>query len=209
LTAVLAIFVLGAGIWISHGLETPSFSRLATLDLPVVARWRELGEWDDARRPVYIGAAAEGSGRYGRDGFEVAVYLAHYAAQAQGHEVVYYANRPQGEAAAIVSQTTVGVPSRDEQFAELEVTDGDAGRRLVWLQLRVAGRSVVGELRAKLWQAAGASLGRRDADALVLSADCGEDCSRARAGLTEFARDAVDALYAVVGPSHRTSGGER
>jgi EpsI family protein len=194
--AALAVVVLGAGIWISFALEAPPVvARPATADLPVVAGWRELGEWSDERRPVFVGATTETSGRYVRDGLEVAVFIARYAAQGQDHEVVYYANRPEGEGAEIVSRATVDGPGRDAPFAELEVADRGGGRRLVRLGLRVAGRPAVGQIQAKLLQAAGVLRGRRDAEALVLSASCAEDCGRARAALDEFARGAADLLY--------------
>ncbi len=208
--ATVAVIVLGAGIWISRALEAPLVvGRPATTGVPVVAGWRELGEWSDAHRPVFVGATTEISGRYVRDGLEVAAFIARYAAQGQGHEVVYYANRPEGEGAEIVSRAKVDVPGRDAPFAELEVADRGGARSLVWFQLRVAGRPVIGEIQAKLLQATGVLRGRRDAEALVLSASCAEDCSRARAALDEFARSAADLLYGSVAPRARetTNGG--
>jgi EpsI family protein len=209
-SAALAVVVLGAGIWISRALEAPPvIGGPATTVLPAIAGWQGLGEWSGARRPVFVGATTESSGQYLRDGLEVAVFLARYASQAQGQEVVYYANRPEGEGAEIVSRATVDVAGRDTPFAELEVADRGGGRRLVWLELRVAGRPVTGEIQAKLTQAMGVLLGRRDAEALVLSASCAEDCGRARAALDLFARHAGDLLSASVEPGagESTDGG--
>jgi EpsI family protein len=208
-SAWLAIAVLGAAIWLSHGLTVPQLSaRAEAVQLPAVAGWRLLGGWSDAFRPAFLGASAEGSASYGRDGRQIDVYLAHFAAQSQGHEVVYFANRPEGEGGETLSKATVGVEGREAPFTELEVADRDDGRRLVWFEYRVTGQPVAGEIEAKLRQASGALLGRRDAQALVLSADCASDCARARLDLGEFAREAVEPIYATVGDGLRaTSGG--
>jgi hypothetical protein len=81
-------------------------------------------------------------------------------------------------------------------FREFEVSDSGEQRRLVWLGLQVAGMRTANDLVAKVLQVVGAIRGRRDAQALVLSAGCEADCNEARAQLSRFAGSAAELMYA-------------
>ena len=78
---------------------------------------------------------------------------------------------------------------------EVEVQDRNGERRMVWTAYRIAGQPSTGGLSAKVWQLYGLLRGRRDAQALVLTAPCAGDCEAARAALTTFARSAVDLYF--------------
>jgi hypothetical protein len=66
---------------------------------------------------------------------------------------------------------------------------------LVWVGVRVAGQPADSALAAKALQIAGAIRGRRDAQAMVLTAVCRDDCSSARSALSRFAAAAANPLY--------------
>jgi hypothetical protein len=70
--------------------------------------------------------------------------------------------------------------------------------------MRVAGEPVAGNSQAKWLQLWGALRGRYDAQAVVLTALCQEDCVTARAWLTRYAGSAAELLY----ERAATSGGE-
>jgi hypothetical protein len=111
---------------------------------------------------------------------------------------VFDHNQPTGQAGTVIARRTltavtpagVGLP-----FRELEVSDSRGQRRLVWLEYRVAGRLTADDLHAKALQVGGAIRGRRDAQALVLTANCDNGCEAARSWLSDFAIAASQALY--------------
>jgi hypothetical protein len=66
---------------------------------------------------------------------------------------------------------------------------------LVWSEFRVAGRVTTNVLFAKALQVYGVIRGRRDAQALVLSASCDRDCGQARDWLSRYAMAAAEQWY--------------
>lgn len=195
-----ACALLAFGILLVHrvdqGGEPPAGSvALAPADIP---GWQRVERWEDARLPQYVGAAAQTASWYADGAARVGAYVAHYPEQRQEHEVVFLANRPAGLSGAIVARRSASLTAASGAavpFEELEVTDSAAERRLVWVGLRVAGEPAGSVLAAKTLQVAGAIRGRRDAQALVLTAACGDDCGNARAVLSRYAAAAAEPLY--------------
>ncbi len=166
--------------------------------LPPVEGWRPAGEWADATRPVYVGPSDVMAGRLQDGTGEAAVFIARYARQSQGRELIFYANRPLGASAASGPNVTreVTMPGSESplRFVESQARGaGGADSRLVWSSMWVAGRPVESAIGGKWAQAIGALLGRQDAQVMILSADCSDNCDAARRRLSDLA----GALYPI------------
>jgi EpsI family protein len=198
----LAVVVLIAGALLDGRVQAARSlePRVGPITLPALDDWRRDGSWTGADRPTYLGASAEAAAWYARGEERIGVYVASYAVQRQSREVVYYLNRPWGndarERANHSGVVSVPVDDASEPFAEWVVAGPDSSR-LVWRGLRVAGHVTADEMMAKLYQVAGAVVGRNDAQILAISTICDgdRDCGVARKRLSEFATGAVATLY--------------
>ena len=193
--------VLALGIWLNHRVAQGDEAAAGTVFVAAaeIPGWQRVDDWQDARRPQYVGASAQWASWYADGAVRVGAFVAHYGAQRPEHEVVFVGNRPQGQAGAVVMQRSITVATDSgtaKPFQEIEVMDSPAERRLVWVGLRVAGTPADGELAAKALQIVGALRGRRDAQALVLTAACRDACGNARSALTRFAAAAAAPLDA-------------
>jgi EpsI family protein len=197
--AVAAAVALG-GAWLGHWVRAAEAAGPAALpiELPPLAGWQQSGSWSDARRPHYVGAGAEAAGWYRQGASQIGVYVANYPSQHQGREAVFFANRAWGQAGAPRARQVVELTAGNGvtyPFAELRIVEPDRPDRLVWRGVRVAGRATASDLVAKVLQAAGALLGRTDAQVVVLTVVCEASCSESRATLSGFAAQAVTDLY--------------
>jgi EpsI family protein len=177
-------------------LDEPPAARV--LSAPEIAGWGRDGEWRDARLPVFVGASAEVAAWYVNGTARVGAYIADYRYQRQGHEVVVPRNRPAGQSAVVLTRRPAAATTASGAmmpFQELEVADAAAERRLVWVGFRVAGNPTASDLAGKALQVEGVIRGRRDAQAFVITATCGGDCSEARSSLSKFATAAAEAVY--------------
>ena len=196
--ATCALLAVGALLIhrVDQGGEPPAGSvALVPADIP---GWQRVERWEDARLPQYVGAAAQTASWYADGAARVGAYVAHYPEQRQEHEVVFVGNLPAGLSGFVVARRSASLTAASGTtvpFEELEVTDSAAEHRLVWVGLRVAGEPARSVLAAKTLQFAGAIRGRRDAQALVLTAACGDDCGNARAVLKRYAAAAAEPLY--------------
>lgn len=150
-----------------------------------IADWRLDGVWDDYTRPVFAGPDAEMNGRYESQGRELFVYAAGYVRQRQGAELIYYANSPIPDRDVILSTESVGVEGGDVVVRSYRVRDREGRLRQVWVGYRVAGFWATRDSTAKAYQVLGALMGRRDAQAFVLSVRCETDCQAAAETLRE------------------------
>ena len=198
-TYVASCALLALGIWLNHRIDRDDEPVLGTVALvaPEIPGWQRSEDWQDVRLPRYVGATAQTAGWYTDGAARVGAYVAHYPAQRQEQEAVFYENRPEGQSAVIARRKRVLTTASGATlpFQELEVADSAAERRLVWVGLRVAGRPAANALTAKVLQIRGAIAGRRDAQALVLTAVCGDDCEKARSYLSRYATAAAEPLY--------------
>jgi hypothetical protein len=145
-----------------------------------------------------VGATATAAGWY-TDGEErVGVFGVSYAVQQQAHEIVFSKNRPEGQSGGTVERKLVTVATESGlalPFQELEISNVDSTRRVVWIGLRVAGEPASGAIAAKTLQLLGVLRGRRDAQALVLTAACSVDCNAARSALSRYTKAAAERFY--------------
>jgi exosortase A len=199
---VAAAGVLAVGAWLSFraAARPAAPTAVRNLVLPAVQGWRYEGEWDSIMWPRFANADVESGARYGRGTEHVSVYVAQYAVQGQGKEVVYYENFPAGSSGVAARATVTAVLGDDAAIplAELEVAEPAGERRLVWYGYQVAGRRTRDPFVAKLYQALGAMQGRWDAQAIVATAPCAADCVLARETLTQFAAVGLEPLLAFV-----------
>lgn len=193
-----ACVALVIGVFLNYRIEYGSPASNVVLAAPEIPGWNIGAEWADARRPEFIGATSQFARWYEHGTERVGAYIAHYATQTQGREIVFSQHRPQGQGAVEGRRRIAIQPSSGNSltFEQLEVVDRGAQRRVVWVGLRVAGQAASGETTAKVLQIVGALRGRRDAQALVLTAECDEDCSDAAAILSGYAAIAAEPLYA-------------
>jgi EpsI family protein len=196
-SCVLLAVAIWGNLQVAASGQPPSAP--TSMTLPSIDGWNRAAVWQDMRRPRFFGAAAEAAGWYIDAGVRVGVYVAQYDVQRQAAEVIFSQNRPAGESAVAHEDRTLRVPTRDGRempFRELSVANRDGTARLVWIAMRVAGTPVVNGLAAKGLQLLGALRGRRDAQVLVLTAQCSADCGDARAALMRYAGAAADPLFA-------------
>jgi EpsI family protein len=159
-----------------------------------VPSWRTVGEWTGATVPRFEGVDGAFEAWYERGAVNVGAYVGFYAAQRQGHEVIYFDNRPEGDSAVVARQAVL--PSATPiPFTELLLEDQGGKHRLAWFGTRVAGRDVSGAFDAKVRQIAGVIAGRRDAQVLILTAVCAPACEDARVALEDYAGAAQGTLY--------------
>lgn len=190
--------LLAIGIWANHriGGSDPGL-RPAVSASATVPGWVKGDVWQGPTRPLFLGVSSQDAAWYVQGASRVGVYIADYALQGPGQEVVFSGNRPEGEAGTVVTQAMIPAPVSGTMltFRELTVSDATGERRLVWVMLRVAGEPAAGEWHAKVLQLKGALRGRRDAQALVLTAVCEPDCDGARKSLSHYASSAASSLF--------------
>jgi EpsI family protein len=136
--------------------------------------------------PAFAGADLREQGEHvDAQGRHVTAFVAAYASQRQGKELVAYGNSLLGDhEGAIVSDAQVdsGGPVR-----ELIVEHSD-GRSLIHYYYRVGDRRTTRGIAAQLWYGLDTFSGATAASVVALRADCVPDCDAARASLREFAR---------------------
>ena len=189
------------GVWLVQRSGAELETDVRSVELSDFGEWRRLEEWTGASRPIFIGATVEAAVWYGRASSRVGAYVAGYSTQAQGREVVFFANRPEGGAAQVTARKrrSVSAPSGAAvSFVELEVADTSGARHLVWHQTRVAGTAATTDVLAKGLQILGVLRGRTDAAALVFTTPCSVDCDGARRLLSEYAAAVSEPLSACI-----------
>lgn len=141
-------------------------------------------------RPQFRAADAEDLVFYDRDGQRIGLYIAYYARQRQGTEVVNDRNRVfDNERWRRSSSNLVvlpGLPDMRVRESHLYERDTAATRiALTWYQ--VGGRTTARAIEAKLLQLRSLISGDRSAAAVVLVLDVDGDWAEARARLLRFA----------------------
>src|SRR5690606_9255186 len=105
----LSAVVLAVGIAVQYRVHAaPEQARVAgALTLPAIAGWERIAEWQDTRRPRFDGPSAEAAHWYTASSARVGAYIADYAVQTQGREVVSWGNRPEGQTGRIVGDRRI------------------------------------------------------------------------------------------------------
>jgi EpsI family protein len=135
-------------------------------------------------------------GAYERAGETVEAYANWYATQAQGHEVIGYGNRVEGDWAVVSAGTRKLELDRGDALGlrEMIVTAPTGERRAVWYFYQIGQRPEISPLRAKLvggWQVI---TGRHGAGLVAASAACDEACDGARERLAGWMHAAAPQL---------------
>lgn len=149
--------------------------------------WRQAGE--TSWRPGYVGMRAERAGRYQRDGQEVGLYLAYYAAQGAGTELVQWDNqivRSTMHDRVELGRRAMPLPAAGAAPGQaVRVRDAD-GEWVVWYQYWLGSVRTAQPWRAKLELAIDRLSGRPDGSALILLRTAGQDDAETRARLDAF-----------------------
>jgi EpsI family protein len=123
------------------------------------------------------------------DGNKVEVYLASYAKQQQGKEIINSKNRlyDSGLWKKMVSaKRAINMdPYKKIVVKEDVIQSGSGEKRVVWSWYYVGGRETVSDLKAKLYGILGVFQGRTDATAILVSSKM-EDAGKSRQVLKEF-----------------------
>lgn len=184
-----------------RALDRPVGDYAVKLELPAPARgWSAEAEGRLAYRPHYAGARGTAFAAYrASDGEPVGVYVAWYADQREGREMVAWGNglAPPGYGAVRVLGETEHVTAIGRVLgAELLTSQG---RMRAWRWYRVDGRALTGDSDAKLQLAFARITGRSDdSAAIVLVTPLGDRPEEADGRLDGFLRAHAAALDATV-----------
>lgn len=199
----LAIVLSGSllNFWLQRGGSAP-----ATFDLrlpPGAGHWSGPHPSIDSWLPEFHGATAQQRAEYRRAADAVQVYVAYYAQQRSGAELVNSENtlfdnlneRRLGENV----ETLTGADGVSWTVRALRIHTRH-GERLIWSWYVVAGHPAVNPLAAKLYEARARIVGGRGGSALIaLATGDAENAEVAQARLQEFLNDMRQPLNASVG----------
>lgn len=166
-----------------------------------VGTWRQSLEAETAWRPELVGADLERQALY-RDpsGAEVSLYVATYTDQRQDKEAVFGGNRVYDGArwrdAKPPSRYRLAPDSPVTNVEETLLLGIDGRQRLVWRWYLVRGRTLSGDIEAKLASIVAALRGDRSAQVFVLSAPIQHGRGAARDTLAGFVRHLGEAMPA-------------
>lgn len=157
-------------------------------------------------RPVYVGARAEATQTYGAegDGGVIGFHAAWYFGQRDGSEMVGWGNGPApGTRNGISLVRSARTLTAGDQPVRENLISTPHGRVLTWHWYRINGRTLVGDVEAKLRLAVDRLLGQSDeSSVVVLSTAVTADEDAARARLKTFLSGHSAAIEQVVeGPA--------
>lgn len=135
--------------------------------------------------PVFAGADVQQGGEYRSSGRKVQAFMAAYARQEQGKELIRYDNSIVENEAEIL--TSSRLPS-DGQTTELIVADAAGRQSVLWYSYRIDAMQTSSGIVAQLWYGV-VSLAKRPVSSVVaLRSPCEPDCESARSAIREFTR---------------------
>ncbi|MCL2656750.1 MAG: exosortase A [Betaproteobacteria bacterium] len=192
LPGLLAVFCIAA-LWqpLERWLENVPMASEYRFDAPPEGQggWVLSGEQGIASwTPLYVGERARALATYRKGDAEVSVFLAYYARQTPGHELIQWDNR----LVTSKDKTWAQVEARRQTvFSDLDVQhtllSGSAGKLVVWSWYWLGDRETLDERRAKLELAADRLARRADDSAvIVLWAKAGESPEAADEALRDF-----------------------
>ena len=197
-TLVLTILAMAIGPAISWGVQSLPMRAVPAPNTPAgfVHVDADVTPWHG-----YFQSSAQVTTAVWGDDPAVQLTLAHYPAQTQGNEVVYYQNRLDDEEAWTIAEN--GSPPTDVvrslPHAVSETTLRSAGNQklLVWHWNQMGPYTSLGRVRSKVAQLRSMLVDRRsDGNFVALSLTCEEDCTSARARLSELAPKLMQAVDA-------------
>lgn len=189
--------------WPRAAREDPAAVNLTALPARVSS---DRGPWESGPatgdwQPVFRDPDSEALVEYSRADRRVTAYVASYQRQGQGRELVGHDSRIQGAPPARRigggRRAVAGEPP--VAMAEAERQDAFGRRALLWWTYRVGSRHFASGFAAQLWYGVAALWSRPVSGIVILHADCRPDCDAARAGLQDFADEALPGLLAAAG----------
>ncbi len=162
--------------------------------LPAVPGWASEPLSTDIWRPKFTRETSALGGRYTKDGAEIVVWAMFYEKQAQGRELIFFANRPFDPERWRVVGRGGGQPTGAIETVSVTLEGaGEQRRRLVyWYE--VGGRATNKRWLAKALQVPALVRGRADAAFLAVSGTCRGGCDDTDAAIEEFIRALSPAL---------------
>lgn len=147
--------------------------------------WKGPIPYDGAWRPIFMGADAKGLGVYASPGGQVALYIAEYFSQSDRAKLHGAGNTPLGEDQYHV-QSEQQVTHAGHPLQELQVTDSQGERWLMWVTYEVGGHTAASLMRAQLWYALESLTRTPRSRVIALETRCSADCSAARTRAARF-----------------------
>jgi exosortase A len=189
---LVALVLAGIGpgavlLYASRSVSPP----LAHLQAPeAVAPWTRIADDDSDWGPAFVGTDAQVRADYADDGARVSLYIAYYAVQRDGSEVVSELNRLYDEErwkrrARSEQRATLGDGTLI-QVREVELVAGSGAGRLVWYWYRLGDQRTTSVLKAKLLQLWQTLSGAPSAALVAVSAPMAESRTATRAALEAF-----------------------
>lgn len=186
---VAAIFALTVLVWMSAEARDDKLKVGFRLQAP-----RGEGGWSDPApetgrdwQPLFVGAAGQLRVRYVHPRDEpVDVFIAGYAGQRQGGELIGYPNTLLSPD-SLQSESEQDVASGVGTFHEIVTIDASGSRSVLWSTYVIGGHAMTAELPAQLRYGAGSLLRSELASVVAYRARCDVSCERARGTLSEFA----------------------
>jgi exosortase A len=208
--AVAGAALLLVAVW--PALERARAASRVSATSAALAAPAEGGEWTlqpEAPfpwKPGFVGAVAETDGMYSGESGAVQCYVAYYAHQTQGRELLHAGNQvvdPDDPQARVVSMATRAIPEGGAGFAAREaVVEAPAGNVVLWYWYWVPDEFTANPLRVKWLEARDAVLGRPDHAAAVVLAASAPDARDAERLLARFVRDMLPSIRASLRSAH-------
>ena len=153
-----------------------------------VAPWSSTPE--EGWQPAYVGADVQMLAGYRSNGARVSLYIAYYARQRDGAELinelnVLYAEKVWKPRRRSTRRATLGTDTAIE-LREIELVTGSGAKRLIWYWYRLGDRRTTSVLEAKLLQLWKTLTGSPSAALIAVSAPVGGSLDRTRTDLAAF-----------------------
>ncbi|MGH8185055.1 MAG: exosortase C-terminal domain/associated protein EpsI, partial [Steroidobacteraceae bacterium] len=191
--AALAAMIVGPA-WSLVAVASQASSAPAALPVDP-GDWRGPFTTRSHWQPYYPGADAQQRADYRGETGAVTVYVATYARQRQGKELIGYDNSILGKSSA-ADASAASLP--DLTMKELAVSEPDSRRSLVWYQYRIGSRSFARDITAQLYYGVASLVSSPVSRIIAMRAECVPDCAQARAALTDLLQEVNE---------HRTEAG--
>ncbi len=182
--AALAAMIVGP-VWSLVASASNASSEPAALPVDP-GEWRGPLSARSRWQPYYPGADAQQRAEYRGTTGVVTVYVATYASQRQGKELIGYDNSILGKSSA-ASTSAASLP--DLMIKELEVSVPDEGRALIWYRYRIGARPFARDITAQLYYGAASLVSRPVSQIIAMRAECVPDCAQARAAMTDLLQE--------------------
>jgi exosortase A len=182
--AALAAMIVGP-VWSLVAAASSASGEPAALPVDP-GEWRGPFSAPSRWQPHYPGADAQQRADYRGTTGAVTVYVATYASQRQGKELIGYDNSILGKSSD-ASASAASLP--DLMIKELEVSGPDEGRSLIWYQYRIGARPFARDITAQLYYGVASLVSSPVSQIIAMRAECVPDCAQARAALTDLLQE--------------------